>query len=109
MKPVEWRPQARDDAANAAHWHAQQGGVPLGEAFLLEVEASLLAIARHPRIGSLRHAECAVELPSPLRFLPLKRFKRYLIYYIDLRERVEVIRIWHTSRGLDALMDIEPG
>lgn len=107
MKPVEWRPQARRDAATAAYWYARQGGLPLGEAFLAEVNATLDTIARHPAAGSVRHAGHAPELPSPLRFLPLKRFEQHLVYYIDLSDCIEVIRIWHAARGLSALMEGE--
>lgn len=104
MKPVEWRPQARRDATEAAWWYAREGGLPLGEAFLDAVDATLDCIAGQPATGSLRHAHCAPGLPSPLRFLPLRRFDRYLVYYLDLPEHVEVVRIWHASRGLQALM-----
>ena len=107
MKPVEWRAQARRDAAETAYWYARQGGLALGEAFLAEVDATLDAIARHPAIGSTRHAEHAADLPSPLRFLPLKRFEQHLVHYIDLPQHVEVIRVWHAARGLDALMESE--
>ncbi len=107
MKPVEWRSQARRDAAEAAYWYARQGGLLLGEAFLAEVDATLESIARHPAIGSVRHAGHASGLPSPLRFLPLRRFDHHLVYYIDLPEHVEVIRVWHASRGLEALMEGE--
>jgi toxin ParE1/3/4 len=107
VKPVEWRAQARRDAAESAYWYARQGGLPLGEAFLAKVDTALESIARHPAIGSLRHAAHAADLPSPLRFLPLKRFEHHLVYYIDLPGHVEVIRIWHASRGLEALMEDE--
>ena len=105
MKPVEWRPLARRDAADAAYWYARQGGLPLGEAFLSEVDATLDTIARHPAVGSARHAEHAADLPSPLRFLPLKRFEHHLVYYIDLPDHIEVVRVWHAARGLQALME----
>ena len=104
VKPVEWRTQARRDAAESAYWYARQGGLSLGEAFLAEVDAALRTIAEHPAIGSLRHAGHATDLPSPLRFLPLKRFEHHLVYYIDLPGHLEVIRVWHAARGLGALM-----
>ena len=94
MKPVEWRTQARRDAAESAYWYARQGGLPLGEAFLAEVDAALRTIAGHPAIGSLRHAGHVVDLPSPLRFLPLKHFEHHLVYCIDMPDHVEVVRIW---------------
>lgn len=105
MKPIEWRPLARRDAAESAYWYARQGGLPLGEAFLAEVDAALESISRHPAIGSLRHAEHASDLPSPLRFLPLRRFDHHLVYYIDLPDHIEVVRVWHAARGLAALME----
>ena len=43
-------------------------------------------------------------LRDMLRFLPLKRFERHLVYYIDLPDHVEVIRVWHAARGLGALI-----
>lgn len=105
MKPVEWRPQARRDAADAAYWHARQGGLSFGEDFLSEVQATLDIIAEHPAAGSTRHAEHAADLPTPLRFLPLKRFERYVVYCIDLPDHIEVVRVWHAARGLAALME----
>ena len=105
MKRIEWRPQARRDSAEAAFWYAQQGGLSLGEAFLAEVGATLAVIAQHPSIGSTRHARHAVDLPSLLRFHPVKRFGHHLVYYIELPSCIEVIRVWHASRGLDALME----
>lgn len=108
MKPVEWRTQARRDAAESAYWYACRGGLSLGDAFLAAVDAALESIAQHPGMGSARHAGHASDLPAPLRFLPLKRFEHHLVYYLDRPEHVEVIRIWHASRGLEALMEDAP-
>lgn len=105
MKPVEWHPQARQDAAEAAWWYAQQGGLPLGERFLIRVDAALDRLARFPACGSTRHAHVLPDLPAPLRFLPVGDFERYLIYYLDLPTHVRVARVWNTARGLQALME----
>lgn len=107
MKPLRLRGQARKDADEAAAWYAQQGGLALELAFADALQTAYDLIQRHPGIGSARHAEHAADLPSPLRFLPLRRFERHLVYYIDLPEHVEVIRVWHASRGLEVLMDGE--
>lgn len=76
----------------------------MAERFLAQVESALESIARHPAIGSPRHAGHASDLPEPLRYLSLQRFKNHLVYYIDLPEHIEVVRIWHSARGLQALM-----
>ena len=48
-----------------------------------------------------------LHLPAPLRYFRVRDFEHYLIYYIDLPTHVEVIRVWSTARGLDALMGNE--
>lgn len=108
MKPLRLRAQAREDADEAAAWYALQGGQALELAFADALEAAYDLIRRHPDIGSTRHAGHAANLPSPLRFLPIKRFEHHLVYYIDLPKHIEVIRIWHAARGLGALMEETP-
>ncbi len=102
-RPVFRRPTAQHDADQAAAYYAAQGGLPLELDFIDALETTLDHIARHPASGSLRHAALMPELPVPLRFHPLKRFDRFLVYYLDLPTHVEIIRIWDAARGLEAL------
>lgn len=104
MKPVAWLPRARQDAAEAAAWLADEGGIALGERFLDALAGTLDQLARFPACGSTRHAAIVPGLPAPLRFLPVSGFERHLVYHLDLPERVLVLRIWHAARGLEALM-----
>lgn len=108
VKRIEWRPRAEQDVADAALWFARQGGLVLGERFIATVDATLLRIAACPGAGSARHAWVSDDLPVPLRFVILPVFDRYLVYYLDLPDRVDILRVWDTSRGLDALMDQTP-
>lgn len=108
MKSLRLREQARRDADDAADWYAEQGGLALELAFADALEATYTLIRRHPGIGSTRHAEQVADLPTPLRFLPLKRFEHHLVYYIDLPDHIEVIRVWHAARGLGALLESTP-
>lgn len=103
MKSVKWRAQARGDASEAADWYGTNGNKAIELAFVAAVEAAQALIAAHPAVGSIRHADVISNLPAPLRFVCLERFERYLIYYLDLPTHVEVLRIWNTARGLDAL------
>jgi toxin ParE1/3/4 len=103
VKPLYLRPQARRDVDTAATWYAGQGGVALELAFVEALQAAFARIREHPRAGSTRHARHVPDLPSPLRFFPLKRFDHHLVYYIDLPERIDVVRVWHAARGLAAL------
>jgi toxin ParE1/3/4 len=42
-----------------------------------------------PGSGSTRHADLAAQLPVPLRFMLVPGFERYLVYYLDLPDRVD--------------------
>lgn len=104
MKPIHWRQSARHDLDDAAAWYALQGGPSLELRFITAVESTAILIRQHPAAGSTRHADDVPGLPAPLRFFPVKEFERYLFYYLDLPTHVEVIRVWNTARGLEALM-----
>lgn len=110
MKPVDWRPRARADAAEAAWWHAREAGLDVGVRFLDAIDRALARLSLFPASGSMRHAHVAPDLAAPLRFAMPDGFERDLIYYLDLPDRVLVLRIWNTARGLDALVadDTEP-
>lgn len=108
MKPIEWRPRAEQDVADAAFWFAGQGGLALGEHFLATVDAALMRIAACPAAGSTQHAWVEEGYPVPLRFVVLPVFDRYLVYYLDLPDNVDIIRVWDAARGLDALMAPSP-
>lgn len=104
MKPVWQRPQAGADIASIADFLR---GKSLSSAcrFIEEIEAAYALQADHPCSGSARHAELLPELPAQLRFHPVRHFERILIYYMDLDDRVEVLRVWDATRGLEALID----
>ena len=103
MTPLHWRPSALDDVDKAAAWYSSHGGVALECAFIDAVAAAAELISRHPAIGSVRHAWLLPELPAPLRFQPLSRFDRHLVYYIEMPEYVDIVRVWHSARGLEKL------
>lgn len=98
MKELRWRPAAVRDADAAARWYAAQGGQALELDFIDALQAAMDRIAAHPASGSTRHAMWFPELPEPLRFVVLDRFDRYLVYYLDLPDHVDVIRVWDAAR-----------
>lgn len=107
VRPIIWRPGAERDAMDLAAYYAKAGGVALELGFLDVLEATLELISSHPDSGSTRHAYLFPELTEPLRFHPLRRFERILVYYTTMPEDVEIIRIWDAARGLDALLEDE--
>lgn len=105
MKSVLWRPLALRDADEAAAWYASQGGLALELVFIDALQDATDRIHHMPGIGSMRHAPLMPDTPVPLRFHPIARFDRYLIYYLDHPELLEIVRVFNASRGLSTLVD----
>lgn len=103
-KPIRQRPLALIDFMAIANFlHAVSPDASLK--FIAAVESAYALLSEHPASGSTRHAFVVPELPVPLRFHPIAGFPRLLIYYLDLPDAVEVVRLWDAARGLDALIE----
>ena len=107
-KPLRQRPQAATDIAAIAVHLCASATPEVALRFIDAVEAAYDLLSAHPASGSTRHAHVLPELPVPLRFHPVRHFEHILIYYLDLPDGVEVIRIWDAARGLEALVEEEP-
>lgn len=107
-KPVRQRPLAAEDIATIADHLQACAGTTTALRFIDAVKAAYTLLSAHPACGSPRHAHLLPELPTPLRFHPLGDFPRILVYYMDLTDAVEVIRIWDASRGQETLLEEEP-
>jgi len=104
-KPVLQRPRADQDIAEIFAYLRGESTKAAAN-FLDATEAAYQLLSDQPAIGSTRHAEHFPELPHPLRFHPLKGFPRIMVYYMDRPDAVEVIRVWDSARGLEALVEV---
>lgn len=104
-RPLHWRQSALDDIETLATYYTGEGGAALGLKFVAALEAATALIAEFPDSGSRRHAYLFPDLPMPLRFHPLQRFDRVLVYYLALPRHVEIVRVWNAARGLEALLE----
>lgn len=101
MTNVVWRPTARRDVAEAAHWYAKQANLATGERFLLAVEQALSHLSQHPGSGSPRHA-LLLQIEG-LRAWPVHGFP-YLVFYIEQPSHLDVWRVLHAQRDIPAWM-----
>lgn len=100
-KPVRYRVSAETDLRAAAQYLVGEGGKALARRFTAAVRDGVARIADNPAIGALRYALPA-GVPG-LRAWPLRDFP-YLIFYRDLSNRIEVLRILHAHRDIPALL-----
>ena len=105
-KPVIRRERARRDLEEAADYYFADGGEALELRFIDAIEHTLNLIADRPAIGSLRYAH--VLQRSDLRCFPAKRFK-YLVFYIELPDRIDVLRILLGRRGIPGILQAASG
>jgi len=80
---------AEDDAVDAAVWYEEREP-GLGDEFLNEVDAAVLALARDALLYRVRFAD--------VRRAPVRRFKFYGIYYLIREQAIWVIAIHHGRR-----------
>ena len=94
--------QAEEDANDIWRLIAMDNP-PAAEAFLNAMEEASHLLSATPELGSPRYFSHP-ELHG-LRFLPLRRFERYLLFYRTLHdeEEIEIVRIVHGARDLPRL------
>lgn len=103
MKPVIQRALAQADIVRAFDHYLAEASVDIASALVLEIDASLLAIARFPGAGSPRYAS-PLSIDN-LRFVMVERFP-YLIFYIDREDCIEVIRVLHQHRDMPSVLSL---
>ncbi len=79
-----WDHIAEDDMAAADRWVDQ-------------LDAALNRLATQPMMGRARP-----ELGERLRSLP---FRRYVIFYLPVEDGIDVVRVLHSARDVDAAFD----
>ncbi len=104
LKRLTISPLAERDIRAAVLHYRSEGGEALAQRFVGEVERGLARIASRPGIGSPRFG-IALDLPG-LRSVGLSRFP-YLVFYLDLAERLDVWRVLHARRDIPALLQID--
>jgi toxin ParE1/3/4 len=101
VKPARLRGAAKQDLSDAAVYYAEQGGLALGEDFLLEATAELSRIEDMPGLGSLRAGQlCGVD---GLRAWPVKRFPLRWFYF-ERDSHLDVVRLLGDRRDVAAVL-----
>jgi toxin ParE1/3/4 len=93
MPTITIRPRARIDIAEIWDYIAEDSEAQ-ADAFIDRFDGQFQLLARQPGIGRVRD-----ELLAGLRSLP---FERYMIFYREIHNGVEVVRVLHSARDVDA-------
>ena len=100
-KPVVPREQARQDVEDALAYYMADAAEAAALGFIDALEQAYAHIGRHPATGSPRYAH-ELNLPG-LRSWPLTRY-RYLVFYVERSDHVDVWRVLQGQRDIPAWM-----
>ncbi|MCC6391601.1 MAG: type II toxin-antitoxin system RelE/ParE family toxin [Bryobacterales bacterium] len=96
------REAAKRDLTAQWVWYAENASVEVADRFLSAVESTLRTLGLHPEIGArttLRRKEV-----QGIRHFPVAGgFERILLFYLPLRDGVDLVRVVHGGRNLEKL------
>jgi toxin ParE1/3/4 len=97
MKPVRLTPKADSDIDTCFAWIAKDNPVAALR-FLDAIELTCDTLSHMPHMGSPRYAE--TPLVRGVRMLAIKGFEKYLLFYLEREDSVDVIRVLHGARDI---------
>jgi toxin ParE1/3/4 len=97
-------PQADHDLEAVTNYYLDEEGLDLALRFARAVEQSFALLLSQPDMGNSAHFK--KDLLQSVRWFPVGTpFQKYLIFYRRVNEDLEVIRLLHASRGIQAMLD----
>jgi len=101
------RPQARMDVVELAT-HIGKDSVTSANRFLDACEATFELLAESPLIGGVYPTTNPrlIDL-RVLRVLRVKRFPNHLAFFLERSSGIEIVRVVHGARDLDASLNYE--
>ncbi len=100
-KPINIYPLASAEIDDIAEYIAAES-LEAATRFLESAEQTFSRISEQPGIGSSRYAHIAYL--DGLRFWPVPCFEKYLVFYIERQDRIDVLRVLHGSRDIPILL-----
>ncbi len=105
-KPTIPRESASRDVEDAVDYYLNEAGEQVALGFVDALEQAYRHIAAQPASGSPRYAH-ELNLPG-LRTWPLQRYP-YLIFYVELANRIDIWRVLHGQRDIPAWLRGDAG
>lgn len=93
-------PQTRRDLFELADYIARDS-LDSAERFLDAAEAAFQLLASTPELGTL----CEFRSPQAagIRMWAIRSFENYVVFYRSLKDGVEVVRVIHGARDMEAI------
>jgi toxin ParE1/3/4 len=100
-------PSALRDLDEAADYLRRQNGPERAIGFLRNADSTFTRLANMPGLGTRYDPDEPVF--ANLRFFPISRFRKYLVFYRPIMDGIEVLRVLHGARDIRSLLAEEFG
>src|SRR5262245_50912947 len=104
MPRIVRRPEALNDLEEI-QFAIGQNSMMAPERFSVAAERAFELLASMPELGG--RFESDHPILSKLRVWPIRRFRKYLILYRPLSDGIEVVRVVHGARDIEALFGMQ--
>ena len=104
MARVLKREAAKRDLIAQWVWYAENASIDVADRFLGATEKTLASLSAHPEAGTPLFIPKA-ELHGMRRFPVSDGFEKILLFYLPLKDGVDLIRAIHGSRDVERLFD----
>jgi toxin ParE1/3/4 len=96
------RPSANRDLVVIFRHYAREAGLRVADRFFAQAEATFGRLATMPGMGS--RYEPDEPLYADIRYLPISRFRMYVVFYRPIPDGIEVLRILHGARNIAGIL-----
>lgn len=98
------RKKSKHDIIELADYIAHDS-MEVAERFMDAAEAAFQFLARTPGAGARR--DYLSSSLAGLRVWPIRGFEKHLIFYRDTPEGLEIVRVLHAARDIEAILQSE--
>jgi toxin ParE1/3/4 len=98
---VHRRPAVSQDLVGAIAYLAERSEAA-ARRFRTEAEATFQRLAGMPGLGTRYQPDDPAS--DELRFFPVSRFSKYLVFYRPVADGIEVVRVLHGARDIGAIL-----
>jgi toxin ParE1/3/4 len=102
MGKVNKRPQVIRDLIDLATYIAEDN-LEVSDLFLQAAEETFKQLAKRPQMGKM--TQFSNPFLAGIRQQAIKGFRKYLVFYFPIDEGVEILRVIHGARDIEAILD----
>jgi len=106
-KTIHRRQRARQDLVDIFRYYAREAGFRVAQRFFAQAEPTFTRLAGMPGMGT--HYEHDHPALAGVRFFPVSRFRKYLVFYRSVADGIEIVRVLHGARDIATILAEEFG